>query len=112
MGHLGETLGGERGLRQGDPISPYLFIMVAKVFGRAFKRKWEGGIIKGIKPTSTLPPKVIQKFVDDSFLSGESSVGEARVWKSVSDIYVVNAGQKINFDKSKVFFFNPPPDVQ
>ena len=61
MGHLGETLGGERGLRQGDPISPYLFIIMAEVMGRVFMRKLEGGIIKGIKPTSTLPPKVIQQ---------------------------------------------------
>ena len=71
-----------------------------------------GGIIKGIKLASTLPPKVIQQFVDGTFLSRESSVGEARAWKLVLEIYVVKAGQKINFDKSKVFFFNTPPDLR
>lgn len=72
------NFGGERGLRQGDPISPYLFIMVAEVLGSLFLRKMEGGEIKGIKPTSTLLPEVIQQFVDDTFLSEESFVCEVR----------------------------------
>ncbi len=63
------NFGGERGLREGDPIFPYFFIMVAKVLGRGFLRKMEEGV----------------------FLSGESLVGEARAWKSVLDIYVANA---------------------
>ena len=96
------NFGGERGLRQGDPISPYLFIMVVEVLGRAFKRNLEGGIIKGIKIASTLPLEVIQQFLDDTFLSGESSVGEARAWKLVLQIYAMNARQKINFDKRKI----------
>ena len=54
------NFGKERGLRQGDPISPYLFIMVVEVLGRVFLRKMEGGVIKGIKPASTLLPEVIQ----------------------------------------------------
>ena len=39
-------------------------------------------------------------------------MGEARVWKSVLEKYAVNVGQKINFDKRKVFFFDPPPILQ
>ena len=39
-------------------------------------------------------------------------MGEARAWKLVLGIYVVNVGQKINFDKRKVFFFNTPPILQ
>ena len=90
--------------------------MFSEVPGRAFKRKLEGGqggvVIKVIKPTSTLPPKVIQHSMDDTFLSGESLVGEARAWKLVLEIHVVNVGQKINFDKRKVFFLNTPPILQ
>ena len=50
--------------------------------------------------------------MDDTFLRRESLVGEARAWKSLLEIYVVNVGQEINFDKRKVFFFNIPPILQ
>lgn len=106
-----ENFGEEMELRQGDLISPYLFIMVVEVLGRAFLRKMEGGVIKGIKLSSMLRPEVIHQFMDETFLSGESSMGEARAWKSMLEIYAVNAGQKINLDKSKVFFFNTPPNI-
>lgn len=67
---------------------------------------------EGIKLVSTLPPEAIQNFLNDTFLSGESLVGEARAWKLVLEIYAMKVGQKINFDKSKVFFFNTPLDIQ
>ena len=37
------NFGRERGIWHGDPISPYLFIMVAQVLGRTFMRKLKGG---------------------------------------------------------------------
>ena len=39
-------------------------------------------------------------------------MGKARAWKYVLEVYAVNARQQINLDKSKVFFFNIPPDIQ
>ena len=99
-----------RGLQQGDLVLPYLFIMVAEVLERALLRKVERGEIKGIKLTTSLSVEVIQQFVDDTFLSGDSSILDARSCKHVPEIYVVNAGQKINLDKSKVYFFNTKSD--
>lgn len=44
-----------KGLRQGDPLSPYLFIMVVEVSGRNFLSLLNSGKIQGIRATSTLP---------------------------------------------------------
>lgn len=41
-----------RGLRQGDPISPILFIIMAKCFGRYMESMVTRGIFKGLQPSS------------------------------------------------------------
>lgn len=42
-----ELFGASRGLRQGDPLSPYLFILLAKGLGRLIKHNVGLGIIQG-----------------------------------------------------------------
>lgn len=72
----------ERGLRQGDPLSPYLFIIVAEVMGRSFTKLVNTRCVKGIKPTTSVEAEVLQQFVDDTFIFGESSIMEAEAWKN------------------------------
>lgn len=58
----------ERGLRQGDPLSPYLFIMVSEAMVFLFRKAEEGGFIK---PLEIGVNKIILKhlqFTDDTLL--------------------------------------------
>jgi len=50
-----------RGLRQGDPISPYLFIICAKAFSSLLQNAQMKGIISGV-PTSKKGPKITHLF--------------------------------------------------
>lgn len=43
-----------RGLRQGDPLSPYLFVLVMQVFSRLLKSRYESGYIKYHPNTSEI----------------------------------------------------------
>ena len=44
-----------RGLRQGDPLSPFLFIIMAEAFGRAFSKANKERKINGITVTDNIP---------------------------------------------------------
>lgn len=51
----GETFKPERGLRQGDPLSPYLFIVCMESFSRALLQAENGNHIHGIQMNQNFP---------------------------------------------------------
>ena len=61
--------------------------MVAEVLGRSFTKLVNTGCVKGIKPATSVDAEVLQQFVDDTFLFGESSIMEAEAWKNILKSY-------------------------
>jgi exonuclease III len=64
VGHIHPT----RGLRQGDPISPYLFLLCAEALSSLLEKAGRNGYIGGV-PTSRRGPRINHLFfADDSLL--------------------------------------------
>ena len=79
---------------------------MAEVLSRNLVSLTNSSRIKGLKPTSQCPLQVIQQFVDETFLYKISSIHEAREWKDTLNHCALISGQCINYQKSKVYFFN------
>lgn len=88
------------GLRQGDPLLPYLFILVAQAVSDGLGEFASNNICRGISVSSRSPRISHLMFADDCYIFMEHNVEHAWCLKWVLDVYCQQAGQKINFNKS------------
>jgi ribosome-associated protein YbcJ (S4-like RNA binding protein) len=93
-----------RGIHQGDPISPYLFLLCAEALSSLLSQEEHKGVITGI-PTS---PKGLCLshlfFANDSMLFYKSNLVEWCRLLRILGIYEAGSGQKHNMQKTSIFF--------
>lgn len=107
-----ENFKASRGLRQGDPLPPYLFIILVEVLASNLNSMVRRGALLGIKPSSTVPPNVLQQFFNDTIIFGISSIWESKAWTSFLNSYALESGQHINYEKRNIYFFQTNVQLQ
>jgi hypothetical protein len=93
-----------RGIRQGDPISPYLFLLAAEGLSCLLKSSDQSSQLGGIKVATTAPVVNHLLFVDDSLLFFKGSREGAEAVSNLLETYCSASGQRINKEKSSIFF--------
>jgi hypothetical protein len=93
-----------RRLRQGDPFSPFLFILGAEVFSRLMFKEERNNSLKGLRISKNCTPIHHLLFVDDLLIFGEASVSVVASIKSYLDKYCRWSSQLINVSKSSIQF--------
>lgn len=94
----------KRGLRQGDPLSPYLFLLCIGGLSNAIDQASNDSDIHGCRKSPTTPTISHILFADDIFLFFRGTIEEATNIKNLLVHYEKCSGQSINFQKSGVYF--------
>lgn len=76
-----------RGLWQGDPISPYLFLLCVEGLSALITKQERNGKLSGIQICDGAPNIHYLLFADDSFLFGKANIEECSVVQRILDIY-------------------------
>ncbi|KAL8118653.1 hypothetical protein AgCh_016247 [Apium graveolens] len=93
-----------RGVRQGDPISPYIYIMCAEGLSSIIRRNEEVGLLHGCKIARGAPTISHLLFADDCYFFFRVTKTEANIMKRILGRYESISGQMINYTKSSVNF--------
>ncbi|XP_050207725.1 uncharacterized protein LOC126657132 [Mercurialis annua] len=95
-----------RGLRQGDPLSPLLFVLCAEGLSFMIQQAHRLGHFQGITMNLHSPTLTHLFFADDSILFTEASDAQISTVLHILDQYATYSGQLINYTKSAIFFSN------
>ena len=94
-----------RGIRQGDPLSPFIFVLMMEGLGQLINAKITSHDLKGLTPHG-IDRHSHQQLVDDTMLMGKASVQEVRSINYCLNTFLAASGLDINKRKSHIYFFN------
>ena len=94
-GHISESFSIKRGVRQGDPLSPYIFLIAVECLSAAMKINPD---IKGIKIDQT--EYLMNQYADDTTIILDGSVSSLEGTLNTLKKFENCSGLKINIDKT------------
>jgi hypothetical protein len=99
-----------RGLRQGCPLSPLMFLLIIDCLSRQIKKAVSNGSFKGIKiVVDTFISHLL--FVDDVLILGNANFEEWSTFHTILRLFCKASGMVINCQKSCFIAQNIEPDL-
>ena len=99
-----------RGIRQRDPLSPYLFLICSEVLNCQLQQAARSVAIGGFSLCKKGPKISHLFFVDDTLLFCPATKNDLDFIQSILVLYEEASGQKLNREKTTVFFSKATPD--
>ena len=93
-----------KGIRQGDPLSPYIFLLCAEGLSSLLKEFERERKITGIAASRGGPRLTHLFFADDSILFCQVSSENSRALCEILQVYEEASSQQLNRSKTSLFF--------
>ena len=97
----------KRGVRQGDPLSPLLFVLAAELLQYVINDAFQSGHLNMPLSHSSNDFLVVQ-YADDTILIMEANVSQVTYLKGLLDTFATSTGLRVNFHKSSIVPINVP----
>ncbi|KAA3481054.1 reverse transcriptase [Gossypium australe] len=101
-GREGKRFSPSKGLRQGDPLSPYLYLVCSEELSTLMQLAKDEGLIERVRVSRKGPQISHLLFVDDTVLFGEATDPLKK--------YEEASGQCVNYEKSTAFYSSNTTD--
>lgn len=99
----------ERVIRQGDPLSPYIFILCGEVLSGLCRKAQSDGSLAGIRVARSCPRVNHLIIAEDTMIFTYSNSHCCIALTSILHKYELASGQKINPEKSSITFSSKTP---
>ena len=101
----GKPFSPSRGIRQGDPLSPYIFVIAMEYLARKLQAE-------SLKPKSDIGIKLVPRstsipflsFADDTLILAKANYKKISTIKEILNEFAEKSGLNINFGKSSIQF--------
>jgi hypothetical protein len=93
---LSKTFTPSRGIQQGDPLSPFLFVIMDEGLSHYIKAHIDNGTLQGLKLSGIHPPVSHNQFVDDTMMMGSTTAREANTIHKILNDFSVASDISIN----------------
>nr|GFA15344.1 RNA-directed DNA polymerase, eukaryota [Tanacetum cinerariifolium] len=99
-----------RGLKQGDPLAPFLFLLIMESLHLSLSRAIEASIFTGLKIDSTLSVSHLF-YADDAVFIGEWSLANLKGIMNILRCFSLLSGMSINIQKSHFLGVGIPESI-
>ena len=103
-GELSEEFSPSRGLRQGNPLSPFMFLFVVDGLSRLLKNVVNKGELRELKIARSARGISHLLFADDITLFFEANGQQASVVNKAIQVFVRSTGQLVSHEKCSLLF--------
>jgi hypothetical protein len=105
-GSPSEEISIKRGLKQGDPLAPFLFLLVAEGLGGVMKRAVDLNSFRGFRVGNSDVVISHLQYADDTICVGEASINNLWSLKAILRGFELVSGLKVNYWKSSLMGVN------